>query len=130
MGELGGQTACRKPDGFAGIDRWHFIWLWLVVFLYAGSVISPLLNFGFDSLVNDSLVGNILRIIVFGPPLAAYAIPLFWGFTVLAHDSSWTRRLDNILGPVILIVGWFLAEGITFGWVRLVRFVVAVTGGK
>ncbi len=99
--------------------------------LYAGSVISPLLHFGFDSFANDSFVANTLRIIVFGPPLGAYAIPLFWGLTVLAHDSSWTRRFDDILGPVILVVGWFFAMGITFGWVLLVTFVVrAVAGAK
>jgi hypothetical protein len=122
IGEAAKDSACSKAEGFAGINRIHFFWLWLAVLAYSSGIISPLLHYWIENLLSFGF-GGLVRTIVFGLPVLTYAIPLFWGISVLAHDSNWSRRTDNILGPVILIVGWLLATGITLVWALLLHAV-------
>lgn len=117
-----------KPEGFAGINRWHFLWLWFAAMAYAGGVISPLLHMWIGSLMYGG-GGDIIRTIVFGLPVVTYAIPALWGLAVLAHESSWSRRKNNIVGPLILIVGWFLATAIVSIWGWLVATVLQAVFG-
>jgi hypothetical protein len=124
IGEAAREIACSKPQGFAGINRLHFLWLWLAALGYSAGIIAPLLNRWIGpnpfSFWPSALGADLVAIIVFGLPLLTYALPLVWGLSVLAHKSSWSRRTDNILGPVILIVGLFLASEITFIWAWMV----------
>jgi hypothetical protein len=75
------------------------------------------------------MLAQAVLIIVYGLPVIAYAIPLLWGLIVLGHKSNWSPRADNIVCPVILIVGWFLATGIVFVWAWMVIKVQHVVFG-
>ncbi len=137
IGEAMKETASKNPQGFIGINRLHFLWLWLAVVFYSWGIIAPLLNAWIGMNVSGSLgflpfgtmLDIVLPVIVYGLPVGAYIFPLSWGMKVLAHESSWSPRMDNIIGPVILIVGWFLATGIVFVWAWMVIRVQHLTFG-
>jgi hypothetical protein len=110
-GIVGAEVASRQPDGFRGINRLHFIWLWVAVFFYAMGMISPALHVWFDPSDN-----GIIRLVAFGPPLLIYGAPLFWGLSALAGNTNWSRRRANILGPLILLFGYFIAAAVVLVW--------------
>jgi hypothetical protein len=128
MGDGAMEMVRSAPRGFAGINRWHFTWLWIVVIAYAGGVISPLLNMWVGSFTYGG-GGDFVRSIVLGLPVVTYAIPGLWGLTVLAHQSGWSRRKDNIVGPLILVIGWLVATAIVVVWGMLVGIVLKAVFG-
>jgi hypothetical protein len=45
VGELAKEVSTSKPSGLAGVQRLHFIWLWLPIWFYSLLLISPVLKF-------------------------------------------------------------------------------------
>ena len=39
------EEAHNEEPGLAGINRWHFLWLWMPAYLYALAMITPLTQF-------------------------------------------------------------------------------------
>jgi hypothetical protein len=115
IGEAAAESFDEKSLGFAGINRWHFLWLWLPVAAYADGVISPLIHLWVDSFTSGG-DGDFIRTIVLGVPVLAYGLPIFMGLSVLSGRDHHRRVICNTVGPAILIVGWFLATGIVFVW--------------
>jgi hypothetical protein len=110
----------RHTTGLAGINRLHFLWLWAAASIYVFRMVTPLSNF-YSSQFTDYMEGNrisaIIHTIIYGLPVAAYAIPLILGLSVLAGKGGWRR---NIFGPVIIVFGWLVATSIHFFWEKFV----------
>ena len=112
--------------GFAGINRLHFIWLWFAAGSYASGVLVPLIylcRYAFEDSYEENRISLLLHTIVFGLPVAAYGLPLFWGLVALSGECRWSRAVNNIVGPAILAVGWPIAASIQFYWVKLISSV-------
>jgi hypothetical protein len=115
LGEAMFETVAEKPSGFVGINRLHFVWLWLLVMAYASGVIAPLITILVGSIMSSGN-GDLVRNIVLGVPVLAFAVPVMSGLAVLSHQTSWPRPVNNIVGPLILIIGWLLATGLVYLW--------------
>jgi hypothetical protein len=64
----------EQPDGFGGINRWHFVWLWLPAFWYARGLIMPFWHF-YTAQLDFSIIKTVLAALVHGLPAAAIAVP-------------------------------------------------------
>jgi hypothetical protein len=112
--------------GFAGINRLHFIWLWFAAGSYASGVLVPLMylcRYAFVDSYEENRISLLLHTIVFGLPVAAYGLPLIWGLVALAGEFRWSRAVNNVVGPAILVVGWPIAASIQFFWVKVISSV-------
>jgi hypothetical protein len=69
--------------------------------------------------MEESHVALLLHTIVFGVPIAAYGLPLVCGLAILMGKCGWSRTAKNIVGPAILVVGWFVAVFIDFYWSKM-----------
>jgi hypothetical protein len=93
----------RMPTGFAGIDRWHFLWLGAAVHGYALGLITPFaILFGpsYDDVSHRS------KLIIALIP-AALVFPAYFGLALLSgregKELSATKR--NFLGALVVISG-------------------------
>jgi hypothetical protein len=112
----------EKPVGFGGINRWHFLWLWIAAFFYTGGLTGPVLHFLFgEGAWSSSRITNILHTIVFGFPVLAVCIPLIWGLSLLSGHSGQRMSfgLRNIMGTVVLVVGFVIGVGVLVIWPKL-----------
>jgi hypothetical protein len=128
VGEAAAQQFDENSVGFSGINRLHFLWLWIPVAAYAGGIISPLIHLWVDGL-SSGVDGNLIRDIVLVVPVLAYAVPASMGLSVLAGHVLHRRVICNLVGPPILIVGWFLATGVVFVWIYLLTKVFNLFSG-
>jgi hypothetical protein len=112
--------------GFAGINRLHFTWLWFATSFYASAALVPLMYLGrylfLDSYEENRFL-SLLHAVVYGLPVAAYGLPLFWGLLALAGEFGWSRAVNNIAGPAIIAIGWPIAVSIQYFWVKLISSV-------
>jgi hypothetical protein len=111
--------------GFAGINRLHFLWLWLAASAYANGLISPLANMWLHTPSNNRF-SDLAVTIFFGLPALVFVISIAWGLATLAakNGAKWSARVNNVVGPVILIVGWMIAMAIKFSLEKLVGWAV------
>jgi hypothetical protein len=115
-----------RTVGFAGINRLHFLWLWIAVSLYAAGIVAPvttwLLSQFFDDL-GENRIKAILHMIILGVPVLSFAAPAAVGLLVLSGETGFSRAAKNTVGPVILVIGWVIAACIQFYWAKLVGWV-------
>jgi hypothetical protein len=104
-----------NPVGFDGVNRFHFIWLWLVVLGYGGGLIGPFVRFNarqFDFGPGDifGLVGALINTM----PLF---IPGYYGLGLLSRRIG--VRLNpvtrNMLGVLVLAGGFAVGTAIQYG---------------
>ena len=106
--------------GFGGINRGHFVWLWLLSYWYGLALISPVMNF-YIRQSPENFISNILAIIVYGVPSAALLFPLFYGFAYLSGSSgrAWHSVFRDLAGIGILLGGLIVGVLIQYGWMKL-----------
>jgi hypothetical protein len=106
----------QEPRGFAGMNRWHFLWLWIPTFWYAVGLITPLSRF--YSLPEPSIVTSVLTFIVNFIPAAAVAIPGYYGMALLAghHGDTMHPAGRNLVGVLVLIFGFMVGAAIQTAW--------------
>jgi hypothetical protein len=108
-------------QGFAGINRGHFTWLWLVFYWYGLGLISPVMHFYMDQSA-DSIFSNFFAIVIWGIPAAVFLFPLFYGLAYLSgsHGATWPSYKRNLAGAGILLGGIVLGSAIQIGWGKLI----------
>jgi len=120
-----------KRTGFSGINRLHFLWLWVPTDAYAGRMIAPVIHlwlFGFIEREGGNRISDFMQTVIIGLPILVYWIPIVWGLEALAHAneaSGWRRAVLNIVDSTIIIIGFFVASVIQF---YLEKLFVSFTG--
>jgi hypothetical protein len=102
-------------DGFGGINRFHFLWLWLAAFWYAHGLITPVAHI---MLRYDNMVASIIALLINFIPAAAIAVPGYYGMTILAghHGDTMHPAGRNLIGVLVLIFGFVIGLVVQFGW--------------
>jgi hypothetical protein len=112
-------------SGFAGINRLHFLWLWVAGALYAAGLVVPLTAWLSSQVVDyfeESRLHAIIHTIVLLVPVGSLALPGFWGLIVLSGQTPLSRAAENIVGPVILVIGWIAGSCVQFYWAKLIAW--------
>jgi hypothetical protein len=115
-----------KTTGFAGINRLHFLWLWFAASLYAMAIVTPLLKWllsTFVDSVTESRSNAIVDALIYGVPVFGFFYPACLGLLLLAGKIGSSRTLKNVVGPVILTIGWIIATCIQIYWGKLLQWV-------
>ena len=101
-GEFGAQVSTENETGFAGIPRYHFLWLWIPLYWYGLALIAPISNFVFGPDSYSFLIHAIRAI-----PIVIYGAPLIFGIGIMSGEILEVRSglLRQILGPVVLVGG-------------------------
>jgi hypothetical protein len=109
-----------EPNGFGGINRWHFVWLWLPAFWYARGLIAPFVQF-YTAQFEVSIIKTVLAVLVHAIPAAAIAVPGYYGMTLLAghHGNTMHPAGRNLVGALVLVFGFFVGTAVQFGWYYL-----------
>jgi hypothetical protein len=104
------------PDGFGGINRLHFFWLWFVAFCYAIGLITPMARI--YALQNENIIATVIALLINGIPAVAIAVPGYYGITFLAghHGGTMHPAGRNLVGALVLIFGFFVGLVIQSGW--------------
>ena len=105
-------------NGFLGVNRWHFLWLWFA-FSFYGSFVFPLIydirNMSHsDNLFYGRLL-DVINLIYYTAPLLFYVVPLGFGLSVLAGQ----KRYGDVIGSAIIVLGFPIAMGAHFAWIEL-----------
>ncbi len=103
--------------GFAGINRWHFAWLWILAYFYALAIITPLARF-YSVQYDGGFVALILVTIVNFVPAFAVGLPLYFGLEILrgTHGDTMPPPARNLVGALVLIGGLIVGLAVQFGW--------------
>lgn len=112
------------PTGFAGINRFHFLWLWFIAFLYALGLITPLTGHFVSMSINSSLFAIVGDIMVDGIPAAALLIPGYFGLALLCGRKGTSLRplLRNLFAIIVLVVGLLVGVAFTALWLYIVKW--------
>ena len=120
---IGGKAAevvTRKPTGFAGIPRAHFLWLWFPAYWYAAAIVPSILNIYSNGVLRWQPPWTIMALYLI--PLTCFALPLLGGLSLLSGEVGTARPiLRQTLGVIVLVAGWGLAFSIHYGIVSLVN---------
>jgi hypothetical protein len=110
-------TAHDEERGLAGINRWHFLWLWLLAYFYALAIITPLARF-YSVQFNGGLIAIIIVTIVNFVPAFAVGLPLYYGLEILrgTHGDTMPPPARNLVGSLVLIGGLIVGLAVQFGW--------------
>jgi hypothetical protein len=111
------ETAHGHEPGLAGINRWHFLWLWIIAYFYAMAIISPLARF-YSVQFNGGLIAIIIVTIVNFVPALAVGLPLYYGLEILrgTHGDTMPPPARNLVGALVLIGGLVVGLAVQFGW--------------
>jgi hypothetical protein len=116
--------ANRESSGFLGINRLHYIWLWLVFHFYARGLIALVAKI-YMSGSDGSTIQYILTLMALAVPVGALGVPLYFGLGLLsgliAPSLHYIAR--NLLGVVVLIGGLLLGGLIQHHYARLFSWV-------
>jgi hypothetical protein len=109
------------PRGFGGINRLHFLWLWIIAYFYALGLITPLARW--YAFQDDSTITMIILVLVNGIPAAAMMIPAYYGIALLsgAHGDTMHPAGRNLIGVLVLIFGLLVGLIVEGGWYWLVQ---------
>lgn len=106
----------KSSQGVGGINRLHFLWLWLATYFYALGLITPV---GRIYAVSDAgFIAIAVTFIVNAIPAAALAVPGYYGLAFLAghHGETMHPAGRNMVGGLVLVSGFALGAAIQFGW--------------
>jgi hypothetical protein len=111
------ETAHDDEPGLAGINRWHFLWFWLLAYFYAVAIIMPLARF-YSVQLNGGLIAIIIVTIVNFVSAFAVGLPLYYGLEILrgTHGDTMPPPARNLVGALVLIGGLIVGFGVQFGW--------------
>jgi len=104
--------------GFGGINRLHFLWLWIPTYWYALGLITPIAKIQGHS-------GGILSYFVIGivhlVPLISVAIPCYYGLAFLSGNvgARLSRFVRSLAGFFILVLGFAVGGLIQVGWYKM-----------
>jgi hypothetical protein len=117
----------EEPVGFAGINRWHFLWLGIAAHWYAIGLILPTaiwLRPPYDT------ISHLIKIILLAVPIAALIIPACYGLAFLsAHEGTkLSPSTRNVLGAALIILGFLVGYAIQVGWAALVKTLLSLIG--
>ena len=95
------------PIGFAGLNRFHLIWLWAVVFFYVGGLIGPITNlfkrhFGGLDLISGFALGVPLGAL----GILVWIIPGYYGYALLSglKGHKYQPITRSIFGVALLLL--------------------------
>lgn len=113
-----------QPIGFAGINRLHFLWLWLAAYWYALGLITPIARHYMLEATIPGVITILGDMIVNGIPAIALLIPAYFGVALLAGHRGATLHpiIRNLLGTVVLIGGFVIGAAFEVGWESLFRW--------
>lgn len=105
-----------SPRGVGGVNRLHFIWLWIVVYFYALGLITPVARM--YGIADPNIFATVITLVINGIPAAALAIPGYYGMAFLAghHGDTMHPAGRNLVGVIVLIFGFIVGAAIEFGW--------------
>jgi hypothetical protein len=107
------------PIGFAGLNRFHLLWLWVVVFFYVGGLVGPIINIfkrQFGGL--DLIAGLALGVPAGALGILLWAIPGYYGYALLSglKGHKYQPIIRGLIG-----VGSLLLPAIIFLLIGLVE---------
>lgn len=116
VAEAAEQMHRDTPKGFGGINRLHFLWLWLVAYWYALGLITPIARY--YALQGENIIFSVIVILINAIPTAAIAVPGYYGITFLAghHGETMHPAGRNLVGILVLIFGFLVGVLIQEGW--------------
>jgi hypothetical protein len=144
--QLGASTkkiSIGQSNGFAGIPRLHFLWLWIPAFYYSKEITGPFLKYvlayylGYNGsalmAVDSSVITGIIYLVLCMLPVVAYAIPLFLGLALLSGPIGYSSTpirpaARQTLGTIVLIVGFWIAMTVHYGIILSVNWFISVIG--
>ena len=104
----------RLDVGLVGVNRWHFVWLWVLAYFYAILIITPVARFYSIQMSGGTLV-ILVSALVNSVPAFALLIPLYYGLSILSGRLMATAA-RNLVGPLVLIGGLVVGFPIQYGW--------------
>ena len=116
VAEAAEQMHRDTPGGFGGINRLHFLWLWLVVYWYALGLITPIARYYAHQ--DENVITIVIVVLINAIPAAAIAVPGYYGITFLAgrHGETMHPAGRNLVGILVLIFGFLVGVVIQEGW--------------
>lgn len=114
IGEYAREISTATEKGFVGVPRGHFVWLWIIFWFYALSLIAPIINLYLYYWDNPHGIGTVFGGILRGIPILAYGAPLYFGLLILSGErlANWNSAIRQICGVVTLVGGFFLVATI------------------
>lgn len=106
----------QEPYGFAGINRFHLLWLWIAAFWYGLGLITPVSQI--YGMSNPSIFAMVITLLINFIPAAAIAIPGYYGLAFLAghHGDGMHPAGRNLVGVLVLIFGFAVGGVIQTAW--------------
>jgi hypothetical protein len=114
--------ALSSPKGFAGINRAHFLWLWIPTYWYSLALIPPIARTWMaEGDINPISSG--FRTIIYLIPIIIFGVPLMYGLGLLAGrvKPNWNFLLRQFSGVIIIILGFAIGAGFEYGLYRVVN---------
>jgi hypothetical protein len=117
------------PRGFGGINRLHFLWLWLAAYCYALGLVTPVARY--YALQDESTIGTFILLLINGIPAAAFAVPAYYGLAFLAghHGETMYPAGRNLVGILVLVFGFLVGLVVAESWYWLMQTISQVVFG-
>jgi hypothetical protein len=118
-----------SPRGVGGVNRLHFIWLWIIVYFYALGLITPVARI--YGMGEPNIVKTIITLLINGIPAATLAIPGYYGMAFLAghHGDTMHPAGRNMVGALVLIFGFVVGAAVQFGWYWMFEKIIGAIFG-
>jgi hypothetical protein len=105
----------QEPRGFGGINRGHFLWLWLASYCYAVGLITPIARIYTAAVKGE--ISLIFSVLLNGIPAGSLLIPGYVGLALLSGQlgTALNSAARNLLGIVVIVVGFAISVLIQMG---------------
>ena len=119
----------KEFNGFWGINRGHFLWLWIVMYFYLLGLISPVITGFVIQFYDWGIFGNLLMLFKFVIlsliPSIFFIAPLYLGLNLLSGSSGQNLGViaRNLSGFFVLVLGILFGAGLQYGWHSILRWV-------
>jgi hypothetical protein len=106
----------QEPRGFAGINRFHLLWLWIAAFWYGLGLITPVSRL--YGMSEHNIFAMVITLLINLIPAAAVAIPGYYGLALLAgrYGDSMHPAGRNLVGVLVLVFGFAVGGVIQTAW--------------
>jgi len=116
------ELTLSSSKGFAGINRAHFLWLWLPTYWYSLALIPPIARTWLaEGDINPIMSG--FRTIISMIPIIIFGAPLIYGLGLLAGrvKPNWNFLLRQFSGVVVILLGFVVGAVFEYGIYRVVN---------